>query len=244
MSRKQVSKQEMLQLRSAFVIVYPSCFVPSGATKRPLKIGIKQDMLDRARKDFPGLTHRHIRSFLVDYTSGKHYFECCREGCARVDLDGTFSGFVTKEQAEFSAQCLDLIKQRKSPLRARFPRGPKPIVDLARKVISEALPTSYVEWAAAQHRASVVGNGLPVEAKRVSPSAGVMTHVLDAYGLIPEHIVRPPETLEERLARLESAQFASSMSNNFYHSDGSKARDDAEIAAVKRLIANQTIKVA
>jgi hypothetical protein len=213
-----ISKQEMLQLRSAFVIFYPSCFVASGAPKRPLKIGIKQDMLARARQEFPGLGHRHIRSFLTDYTSGKHYFECCREGVARVDLDGAFSGFVTRQDAEFADRCLLLIKQRKNPVHARFPTGPQSIGEIAAKVVNDVMPASYSEWAQKNR-----------------------TAVAEAFGVPSALLQAPPETLEERLARLESAQYAASMSNNFYYTDGSKARDDAEIADVRRQIAGQKI---
>jgi hypothetical protein len=39
--------------------------------------------------------------------------------------------------------------------------------------------------------------------------------------------------IEAKIARIETAQFASSMSNSRYYTDGSKARDDAEISAAK-----------
>jgi hypothetical protein len=43
--------------------------------------------------------------------------------------------------------------------------------------------------------------------------------------------------LEAKVARLETAQFSSSMSNGFYYSDGSKARDDIEIKQARDALA-------
>lgn len=43
--------------------------------------------------------------------------------------------------------------------------------------------------------------------------------------------------LEAKVARLETAQFASSMSNGRYYSDGSKARDDTEIKQARDALA-------
>jgi sRNA-binding protein len=46
-----------------------------------------------------------------------------------------------------------------------------------------------------------------------------------------------PETLEEKLARLEHYQFAAAHSDNFYHTSGRKAADDAAIREVKAQLA-------
>jgi hypothetical protein len=42
---------------------------------------------------------------------------------------------------------------------------------------------------------------------------------------------------EEALERLETAQYCAAMSNGRYYSDGSKARDDADIAKAKATLA-------
>lgn len=226
MSRKRVSKLEMNQLRTAMVHEYPNCFVAPGLAKRPLKIGIKRDLLKDAREKFPGLSHRHISAFMTDYVTGIHYFQACRKGAVRVGLAGMFSGFVDDDAAEYAKACIELLNAGKRiPNPKRDPAGPVQVGEaLFGAPTADPLVLSYEQWAEMnrKHMADVMG----VPAAKMG---------------IPDDFV-PMPTLEEELERLKYYQYAASMSDNWYHSSGRKAQDDARIADFERRIRERDAK--
>lgn len=70
---------------------FPKCFMPKGAEKPPVKIGIHQDILAR----LPDLDPGALARALADYTKGDTYRRNLRLGRARIDLDGNPSGTVS-----------------------------------------------------------------------------------------------------------------------------------------------------
>lgn len=132
-----VSAEELVQLRTAMVLTFPNCFVPKGCMKRPLKIGIQKDLLDKARAIFPGLSIRHIKGFLADYCGGHNYFVAIRKGSARVGLDGTFCGFVTEDEEAYAKLQLKRLKERKRPAKRKPGPAKQSIGKAAEKVVSE-----------------------------------------------------------------------------------------------------------
>jgi len=126
MGRKRISpeerkrqQQEILQVRAAVVLQFPNCFVPKGAPKRPLKIGIVKDLLAAGREAFPGLSVRLIKAFLADYCGGPNYHKAIVKGAIRVDLNGSFAGIVDAPSAAFSHRRLTEIKARAEARRKR-----------------------------------------------------------------------------------------------------------------------------
>lgn len=242
MSRKRVSKLEMNQLRTAMVHEYPNCFVAPGLAKRPLKIGIKRDLLKDAREKFPGLSHRHISAFMTDYVTGIHYFQACRKGAVRVGLAGTFSGFVDDDAAEYAKACIALLNAGKRiPNPKRDPAGPVQVGEaLFGAPTADPLVLSYEQWAGMnrKHMADVMGLPARVIGLDAAATSGMAIMRLD--GSIVTATI--PLTLEQELERLKYFQYAASMSNNWYHSDGSKAKDDAAIAELERRIRERDAK--
>lgn len=129
---RRVTPAELLQLRAAMSTFYPKCFAPKGGQKKPLKIGIYADLCERARKDFPGLSLRHIKGFIRDYCRGFRYLESLKAGAARVDMDGAFTGFVTKEQETKAKLDIAEMQKRRDAGRRKKPAKETPVEKLDR----------------------------------------------------------------------------------------------------------------
>lgn len=126
MTRKRLSRddfqrrqQEILQVRAAVVHQFPNCFVPKGAPKRPLKIGIGKDLLAAGREAFPGLSVRLIKAFLADYCGGANYHKAMTKGAVRVDLNGSYAGMVDDSAAAFARGRAASIKGAAAARKAR-----------------------------------------------------------------------------------------------------------------------------
>ena len=184
--KQRLSAAEMQQVSAAMAMAFPNCFSTAGATKRPLKLGIKADLLSRARAKFPSMSRRHIIGFLNRYTSDDLYAACMRKGVVRVDLDGNFTGFVTDVAADYQRMKKEIKKARR--------------------------------------RAAI-------EKQNRDPMDALVS------GLALSGYTAKPETLEEKLARLEHWDFSNSMSDNFYSSSGRSAAAKDEIEKVKAEIA-------
>ena len=91
------------EIRTLLTERFPLCFMPKGAAKHPLKVGIKRD-IERRCTD---LTRRQIFLALADYCGGPTYQRALAERRDRVDLDGkvTYPG-VSEQQAAFARECL------------------------------------------------------------------------------------------------------------------------------------------
>ena len=126
MTRKRLSReefqrrqQEILQVRAAVVHEFPNCFVPKGAPKRPLKIGIVKDLLAAGREAFPDLSVRLIKAFLTDYCGGPNYHKAMVKGAVRVDLNGSFAGIVDDSAARFARDRIASINGELAARKAR-----------------------------------------------------------------------------------------------------------------------------
>lgn len=126
MTRKRLSReefqrrqQEILQVRAAVVHQFPNCFVPKGAPKRPLKVGIVKDLLAAGREAFPGLSVRLIKAFLADYCGGANYHKAMVKGAVRVDLNGSFAGIVDDLAATFARNRIASINGEIAARKAR-----------------------------------------------------------------------------------------------------------------------------
>lgn len=123
MPKKPIPSGELDQLRAAMAIAFPKCFAPKGGEKKPLKVDIHKDLYTEARATFPGLSLRYLRIFLADYTRGHNYLICLKSGVPRIDLNGSFAGFVKEGEEVFAKKQLARMKERKPPL-PRFRNSP------------------------------------------------------------------------------------------------------------------------
>jgi ProP effector len=79
---------------------YPNCFSRDSRQRKPLKIGIYDDII----ANLPDLDLSALRVALTIYTSCWGYLNACRPGAARVNLAGTECGSVTDDEAAFAKE--------------------------------------------------------------------------------------------------------------------------------------------
>lgn len=107
---------------------YPKLFAPEGVkdrTKKPLKIGIHQDLF----KEFPEVPPKVIRLALFDYIQGPKYLTACYDGATRYDLDGNEAGIVTRDHRLYLLKMEEDNKRRIKRMRnARASKSPKDII--------------------------------------------------------------------------------------------------------------------
>jgi sRNA-binding protein len=82
---------------------FPACFFVLQQRRRPLKLGIFDDVL--AALDGVA-TAKEIALALRLYTSNGAYLRACKEGEARIDLNGNAVGCVTTEEASHARERL------------------------------------------------------------------------------------------------------------------------------------------
>lgn len=102
-------RMRTLTVRAALATCFPKCFVPKGDTrKRPLKIGIRADLLAA----LPEIDPRDLRDTLIDYCQGPSYRAVLTAGAVRIDLEGNPAGEVTAEEAESAAESVATFEAR------------------------------------------------------------------------------------------------------------------------------------
>jgi sRNA-binding protein len=90
------SKPQAMAVIELLAETFPRCFVVHEARRRPLKIGIHQDIL--AALD-GAVTARELSLALSIYCGNKVYKRRLRPGAVRIGLDGEPAGIVTADQA-------------------------------------------------------------------------------------------------------------------------------------------------
>jgi len=81
---------------------YPACFSLFQQRRKPLKIGIHQDVMTVL-----GVDEKEAASVLRAYTWNTWYLGACTlVGAERVGLDGEVAGYVTEKEAAFAKQRL------------------------------------------------------------------------------------------------------------------------------------------
>jgi ProP effector len=101
-------------IRAMLVEEFPRCFAGKGEEKRPLAVSVGP-ALQVMKPEFG----RHaLAAALEDYCSGPTYLRNCVAGAGRINLNGEPEGFVTANQAEFSAHKMKLFTD--SPARVEM----------------------------------------------------------------------------------------------------------------------------
>jgi ProP effector len=90
-----MSNRKNAIVRGEFVSRFPLAFMPKGAPKIPLKIGIREDIFARC----PDLDRVAVHLALADYTGGPTYQRNVVVGRSRVDLDGNYTSPITEDEA-------------------------------------------------------------------------------------------------------------------------------------------------
>lgn len=72
--------------------LYPKAFPKNPAPKVPLKIGILEDI--QLRSDEIGISKEDLQLAIKTWCKSSRYWQACKEGAERLDLDGNAAGVV------------------------------------------------------------------------------------------------------------------------------------------------------
>jgi ProP effector len=111
---KRKRAEQAKSIITCFADLFPAAFKVYQSGRWPLKIGIDRD-LAAALAGAVGDAEIHIA--LGYYTHNFGYLAACRQGAARLDLDGKVVGHVTADEAAHAAEVLAQHKVR--PARPR-----------------------------------------------------------------------------------------------------------------------------
>lgn len=76
-------------------ITYPRCFFRDEEQRRPLKIGIREELRTKLPQ---GISHGRLKQALYAYTACETYNKRLISGTERIGLDGEVAGIVTPEE--------------------------------------------------------------------------------------------------------------------------------------------------
>jgi sRNA-binding protein len=93
-------------------VAAPKAFFTDPARRRPLKIGIADDI---ASKLDGAIRPQDLRRALGCYANSPGYLRSCVEGAPRFDLAGNEAGTVTADEAEHARQKLDAVLAKRQP---------------------------------------------------------------------------------------------------------------------------------
>ena len=85
---------------------WPQCFSVYGRRSRPLKVGIRDDIIAAGFDDDVSAALRH-------YAGNFEYRKRLKAGAPRIDLDGNVAGSVSAAEAEFAERILAKWERRK-----------------------------------------------------------------------------------------------------------------------------------
>lgn len=106
-NERRALKRRAHETRAKLAARFPKCFADFMHPKRPLKIGIYNDLLAKA----PDLGPWSLQLAIRDYVNGKTYLAACVEGAPRIDLNGDEAGFVSNHAAAHARTLLARRRQ-------------------------------------------------------------------------------------------------------------------------------------
>jgi sRNA-binding protein len=115
---RKASEAEIEQLKLLLCLAFPKAFFPKGEPKRPLRIGIFNELKHSIKKIAPGVSNSRLQAAMHSYTTGGRYLMAVRKGTPRIGLNGETNGFVTREQ-EIAARKESQWLLRKKKMAAR-----------------------------------------------------------------------------------------------------------------------------
>src|SRR5215207_9083757 len=96
---------------------WPNCFAVSEKQRRPLKIGIGEEIAGL-------LTDVDVLAALALYTRSPGYMEALVAGAVRIGLDGEPAGVVTAQQVAFARTQLATMQKRRETKQGDAARRP------------------------------------------------------------------------------------------------------------------------
>lgn len=112
-SKTPAVREAIIRDRGLIAGLFPACFAPKRSPKRPLKLGLAEDLVAR-RREF-GWGEWRVRRVLADYCCGFLYLTALAEpGAQRVDLDGNAVEPVSAEHADAAAAVLRRWAERRA----------------------------------------------------------------------------------------------------------------------------------
>jgi sRNA-binding protein len=104
----------------ALADLFPACFVVFQGSRKPLKLGIREDLIATMAG---AITAKEASLALAIYCGNRCYLKaCCKAGAARIDLSGNVVGSVSAEEAANAKQ--RLAQQRAKQARRRQQAAP------------------------------------------------------------------------------------------------------------------------
>jgi ProP effector len=122
MSKAKSKRLAAVATITQFAERWPAAFFILDARRKPLKVGVFDDIVAAA----PEIDKRAVKRALAVYCSGGGYLRSVRAGAARVGLDGVAAGAVTAEDATFALGRLAARAKRKAA--ATAPAKPPPAI--------------------------------------------------------------------------------------------------------------------
>lgn len=95
-------------VREQLVGRFPKLFSPKGKQKKPIKVGIHEDIL----KKCPELSLDDVKLALRNYTGGPTYLENIKLGQPRFDLDGQPAGTIEDKDVNYAFHRMRSIRKR------------------------------------------------------------------------------------------------------------------------------------
>lgn len=96
------------QTRALLVERFPRCFASDGQPKKPLKIGIRNELIAAC----PDIRPEILCLFLRIYTRSEKYLFSVIDRCQRVDLSGAISGDIADKDIIHSLGVLKSIRRQ------------------------------------------------------------------------------------------------------------------------------------
>ena len=106
------SKRQRASVAAAFVLLvnkFPKTFTADPKCRKPLKIGIADDLIVRIDG---AIRKRELRLALALYCGSVSYLRNCEVGAERLDLDGNAVGVVTETEAAHAVDKLKAAKKK------------------------------------------------------------------------------------------------------------------------------------
>jgi ProP effector len=148
---------------------YPKAFFAEGRTRRPLKIGIEDDI----KADFAKSSDSELRFYDLDdalewYSTHVGYqMNCSIAGAIRLDLDGNAAGKITETEArsyqQDAKESFAKIEARRAsfmPTAKAAPAAPRPTALMVNNALDTPEMLALIEKQVASLKAILVGDAI------------------------------------------------------------------------------------
>jgi sRNA-binding protein len=107
------SKQRATEVLAHLIALFPRCFFVWGYQRRPIKIGVFNDL-----RPLVSFADDDLKAVLRRYTLSDGYLRASTEGSVRIDLDGNAAGAVTAKEAAWAQKVLAERENRRAKKKA------------------------------------------------------------------------------------------------------------------------------